>query len=174
MKYVAKQLKAPSNGKESSFLVQLGSSMTESVVLVKYWLSSSQTKHQREQSWKTMALLSDILSELILSGKIEAGELGFCLHSFMAMLLDPENDDICPQVLESLAAVLEALFSKSTKETLVVGSMAVLHKLSLALLETHQRAHEHLYAVCESSECNGIPYYPWCVLILMSFTTYFF
>lgn len=154
MKYVSKQLKAPpSNRKEASFLEQLGSSMTESMVLVKYWLSSSCTKRQREDSWETMALLSEILAESIEQGKIEAGELGFCLHSFIVIILDPTNYDICPSVLKSLKSVLGVLCSSNqTKGTLADGAISILQKLSLALLQIHQRALRKLYTGCHKGE----------------------
>ena len=153
IKYVASQLKASSsNRKQATFLEQLGSSMTESFVLVKYWLSSSVTASQRRESWATLALLCDILVEHIQSGEVESGELGFCLQSFIALVLEPANIEICPLVLDSLKAVLKALFSNSTKETLADGAIAVVHKLSLALLQTHQRAYEKLYTACDYSE----------------------
>ena len=153
MKYVSKQLKAPSsNRKQATFLEQLGSSMTESIVLVKYWLSSSRTSRQRKESWGTLSLLFDICVENIASGRVESGELGFCLQSFIAILLDPTNNEICPLVLESLKAVLGVLFSNTTKETLLDGAITVIHKLSLALLQIHQKARERLYSVCVSSK----------------------
>jgi len=154
MKYVSKQLKAPlSNRKQGSFLEQLGSSMTESIVLVKYWLSSSLTARQRENSWGTMSLLWDILVENIQHGEIEFGELGFCLHSFIAIILDPRNNDICPLVLESLKSILGVLFASATNFTLVSGTNAVLRKLSLALLQIHQRAFQRLYTKCDTAFC---------------------
>ena len=153
MKYVSKQLKAPSSThKHASFLEQLGSSMTESIVLVKYWLSSSLTARQRKDSWGTASLLCDILAENIQHARIEPGELGFCLHSFIAIILDPNNNDICPSVLESLKAVLSILFSNTTKDTLVDGAITVLQKLSLALLQIHQRAFQKLFTTCDVSE----------------------
>ena len=152
MKYVAKQLKTSSSKKHVSFLEQLGSSMTESIVLVKYWLSSSQTSRQREEAWGTFSLLCGILADNIKSGKVESGELGFALNSFIAVLLNPQNTEICPIVLESLKMVLSSLFANTAKETLVEGSISVLHKLSLTLLQTHQRAYEKLYTSCDSGE----------------------
>ena len=150
MKYVAKMLRS-SGRKNSSFVEQLGSSMTESIVLVKYWLSTSQTERQREGSWSTFSLLCDILAENIKSGKVASGELGFCLNAFIAVLLDPQNRSICPLVLETLKFVLSSLFAESTKDKLVDDAISVLHKLSLALLQTHQRAYEKLYQACEST-----------------------
>ena len=155
MKYLSKQLRgASTKRKDMSFFEQLGNSMTECIVLVKYWLSASHTERLREEAWATLALLCDILSETILSGKIEPGELGFCLHAFIGILLDPQNGVICPSVLESLKAVLQALFSNTIKQALVDGVIAVLHKLTLALLQTHQTAYEKLYSTCESGKWN--------------------
>jgi hypothetical protein len=152
MKYVSKQLKASSTRKDGFYLEQLGSSLTETIVITKYWLSSSQTSRQREESWSTMSLLCDILIEYIGNGTVESGELGFSLHSFIAIILDPTNVGICSLVLSSLNAVLGALFSTNTKEDLVMDVITVLHKLSLALIQTHQRAYERLYLTCASSE----------------------
>ena len=153
IKFVAKQLKTSSSkSKQASYLEQLNSSMTESIVLVKYWLSSSQTTRQREESWGTFSLLCDILAENIKTGKIESGELNFSLNSFIGVLLNPQNNVICPLVLNTLKFVLKALFEKTTKEALVEGSITVLHKLSLALLQTHQRAYEKLYTTCDSGK----------------------
>merc|ERR1712194_541880 len=109
---------------------------TECIVLVKYWLSTSLTGEQREDSWGTFSLLCDILTENIQHGRIKSGECGFCLHSFIVIISSPNNHDIFPLVLESLKAVLGTLFSEGT---LVDGVIAVLHKLSLALLQAHQR-----------------------------------
>lgn len=154
MKFIAKQMKtsSSSNRKQDSFLEQLGSSMTESFVLVKFWLSSSQTVRQREGSWDTMMLLCNILAENIKAGKIESGELVFCLHAFIAILMDINNYEICPSVLRSLKAVLDVLYSSSTDASLVDGTLPILQKLSLALLQIHQRAVQKLYASCEKSE----------------------
>jgi len=152
MKYVSKQLKASSTRKDGFYLEQLGSSLTETIVITKYWLSSSQTSRQREESWSTMSLLCDILIEYIGNGTVESGELGFSLHSFITIILDPTNVGICSLVLSSLNAVLGALFSTNTKEDLVMDVITVLHKLSLALIQTHQRAYERLYLTCASSE----------------------
>ena len=152
MKYVSKNITSSSSSrKHASFLEQMGSSMTESIVLVKYWLSSSLTERQRQDTWGTMALLCDILAELMQQGKIEPGELGYSLHSFIAVILDPRNNEIAPSVLDSIKAVLDVLFSKTTKETLVNGAIAVIHKLSLALLQIHQRAFQKLYTTCDEA-----------------------
>lgn len=105
MKYISKQLKASSNRKDGYYLEQLGSSVTKSIVITKYWLASSQTSRQREESWSTMSLLCDILIEYIGNGTVESGELGFCLHSFIAIILDPANIGICSLVLSSLIPI---------------------------------------------------------------------
>ena len=152
IKYVSKQLKGPSNRKQGSFIEQLGSSMTESMIIVKYWLSLSQTERQREESWGTLSMLCEILIENIGDGTVESGELGFCLHSFISIILNPTNIDICPSVLSSLNAVLSSLFSNTAKETLLQDVISVIHKLSLALIQIHQLAYDKLYLACDSSE----------------------
>ena len=156
MKYVANQLKGSPKQKNAGFFEQLGSSLTESFVLVKYWLSSSITAGQRRESWDTMELLCQILAENIRQGRVESGELGFCLHSFIVVILDPYNRKICPMALDSLKAVLGVLFSKHTKAAVIDGAISVLRKLILALLQTHQRALQRLSIACDKSEfCEG-------------------
>lgn len=153
MKYVAKQLKTSSKQRQSSFLHHLGSSMTESIVLAKYWLSASHTACQREASGATLSLLWDVLVEHIQAEEIEHEELGFCLHSFVSVMLDQNNKNLCNDVIfPSLKNVLTVLFSKYTKETLVSDVNSVLIKLCLALLQVHQRSYVYLLVACESSE----------------------
>ena len=153
MKYVAKQLKTSSKQRQSSFLHHLGSSMTESIVLAKYWLSASHTACQREASGATLSLLWDVLVEHIQAEEIEHEELGFCLHSFVSVMLDQNNKNLCNDVIfPSLKKVLTVLFSKYTKETLVSDVNSVLIKLCLALLQVHQRSYVYLLVACESSE----------------------
>jgi hypothetical protein len=131
---------------------QLGSSLTESIIIAKYWLSSSQTSRQREESWNTMSFLCVILIDFIENGTVKSGELGISLHSFIAIILDPTNMGICSPVLSSLNAVLSALFSTAANEYLVLDNIAALQKLSLALIQTHQKAYKKLYLTCDSSE----------------------
>ena len=126
--------------------------MTECIVMVKYWLSESQTVRQREESWATLALLWDVLTENIQTENIESGELGFCLHSYVSVILDPNTEDLCTETFKSLKKVLTVLFSNHIKESLMDDAMPVLMKLSLALLQVHQRAYENLYISCDSSE----------------------
>ena len=125
--------------------------MTESIIIVKYWLSSSQTARQREESWGTLSLLCEILIEYIVNGTLESGELRFCLHSFISVILDPTNTVLCPVVLSSLEDVLGALFSIAAKKY-VLDVISVIRKLGLALIQIHQRAYDKLSRTCESSE----------------------
>jgi hypothetical protein len=151
IKYVSNQLKGQSKRKQGSFLEELGSSLTESIIIVKYWLSSSQTARQREESWGTLSLLCEILIEYIVNGTVESGELRFCLHSFISVILDPTNTVLCPVVLSSLEDVLGALFSIAAKKY-VLDVISVIRKLGLALIQIHQRAYDKLSCTCESSE----------------------
>ena len=151
IKYVSNQLKGQSKRKQGSFLEELGSSLTESIIIVKYWLSSSQTARQREESWGTLSLLCEILIEYIVNGTLESGELRFCLHSFISVILDPTNTVLCPVVLSSLEDVLGALFSIAAKKY-VLDVISVIRKLGLALIQIHQRAYDKLSRTCESSE----------------------
>ncbi len=153
IKYVSNQLKTSSKPRQSSFLKHLGSSMTESIVLVKYWLSASQTLRQREESCATLSLLWEVLVELIHTEEIELGELGFCLHSFVSVILDPKNKDLCSDVIfPSLKKVLTVFFFKHANETLVGNIKPLLIKLSLALLQIHHRSYNTLFVACDSSE----------------------
>jgi hypothetical protein len=151
IKYVSNQLKGQSKRKQGSFLEELGSSLTESIIIVKYWLSSSQTARQREESWGTLSLLCEILIEYIVNGTLESGELRFCLHSFISVILDPTNTVLCPVVLSSLEDVLGALFSIAAKKY-VLDVISVIRKLGLALIQIHRRAYDKLSRTCESSE----------------------
>jgi hypothetical protein len=99
-----------------------------------------------------MSFLCVILIDYIENGTVELGELGISLHSFIAIILDPTNMGICSPVLSSLDAVLSSLFSTAANEYLVLDNIAALQKLSIALIQTHQKAYKKLYITCDSSE----------------------
>ena len=152
MKCVSRQLKKPpSNHCSAGFLEPAGSSITECIVLVKYWLSTSLNSRQREDACGTFSLLCVVLQEHIEDGTIQSPELRFCLHSFIAIALDPENSGICPSILESLKGVIRVLFSNLTMKSLVEETVSTLHKLCLALLQIHERTFIRFRRKCSIS-----------------------
>ena len=152
MKMISKQLQRTSrSGEKASFLEYAGSSMTECVVIAKYWLSSSLTIRQREDSWRVFELLCTILKETLQDETISYSELGFALNAFITVMLDPNNSKLLPSILDSLKSVLESLFHESTKTDLVEGVLPTLRKLCLALLQVHERTFLSFYSKCNSS-----------------------
>ena len=148
MKHLSTLIKSsPSSRKNANFLEMMGSCMTECVVLVKYWLSSSISARQRQETYDTFSLLVSILHDGIANNSVTSSDVGFCLHSFVVIFLDPENAEILPSVFESLGETLKAIFADPSG-SIVSGSMAVLHKLTFALLQIHQRAYHRLFSVC--------------------------
>lgn len=152
MKMISKQLqRSPKNGEKANFLDCAGSSITECVVIAKYWLSSSQTVTQREESWRVFELLCTILEETLRDGTISSSELAFAFNAFIAVVLDENNSKLLPSILDSLKRVLESLFKESTNLDLVEGVLPALRKLCLALLKVHERAFVSFYSKCNSS-----------------------
>ena len=152
MKMISKQLQRTSrSGEKASFLEYAGSSMTECVVIAKYWLSSSLTIRQREDSWRVFELLCTILKETLHDETISYSELGFALNAFITVMLDQNNSKLLPSILDSLKSVLESLFHESTKTDLVEGVLPTLRKLCLALLQVHERTFLTFYSKCNSS-----------------------
>jgi len=151
MKHLSTLIKSssPSSRKNANFLEMMGSCMTECVVLVKYWLSCSVSARQRQQTYDTFSLLVSILHDGIANNSVTSSDVGFFLHSFVVIFLDPEMAEILPSVFESLGETLKAMFSDPSG-AIVSGSMAVLHKLTLALLQIHQRACQRLFSVCSA------------------------
>ena len=153
MKMISKQLQRTSRSGEklASFLEYAGSSMTECIVIAKYWLSSSLTVRQREESWRVFELLCTILKETLHDHTISYSELGFALNAFITVMLDENNCKLLPSMLDSLKSVLESLFHESTKTALVEGVLPTLRKLCLALLQVHERTFLSFYSKCNSS-----------------------
>jgi hypothetical protein len=152
MKMISKQLQRTSrSGEKASFLEYAGSSITECIVIAKYWLSTSLTVREREDSWRVFELLCTILKETLRDDTISYSELGFALNAFIIVILDENNSKLLPLMLDSLKSVLESLFHESTKTTLVEGVLPTLRKLCLALLQVHERAFLSFYSKCNSS-----------------------
>lgn len=152
MKMISKQIQRTSrNGEKLSFLEYAGSSMTECVVIAKYWLSSSLTITQREDSWRVFELLCTILEENLHDGTISYSELGFAFNAFITIMLDENNSKLLPTILDSLKCVLGSLFHESSKSDLVEGVLPTLRKLCLALLQVHERSFKSFYSKCNSS-----------------------
>lgn len=152
MKMISKQLQKTSrSGGNASFLEYAGSSMTECIVIAKYWLSSSVTDRQREDSWRVFELLCTILKENLHDETISCSELNFALNAFINVVLDEDNNKILPSTLTSLKSVLESLFRESTKTALVDGVLPTLRKLCLALLQLHERTLLSFYSKCNAS-----------------------
>jgi len=114
------------------------------------WLSSSVSARQRQETYDTFSLLVSILHDGIANNSVTSSDVGFCLHSFVVIFLDPENSEILPSVFESLGKTLKAMFADPSG-AIVSGSMAVLHKLTFALLQIHQRACHRLFSVCNAA-----------------------
>ncbi|KAL7471935.1 hypothetical protein ACHAXS_012259 [Conticribra weissflogii] len=149
MKCVSRQLTNHSSDRHcAGFLEPAGSSLTECVVIVKYWLSKSLNAQQRENAGGTFSLLCIILQESIEDCAIQTHELRFCLHSFISIMLEPENSNICPSIVESLKSVLKVLFSASTLESLAVDITSTLHKISLSLMQVHKNAYLNFCQKC--------------------------
>lgn len=152
MKMISKQLQRTSrNGEKLSFLEYAGSSMTECVVIAKYWLSSSLTVTQREDSWRVFELLCTILEENLHDDTISCSELGFSFNAFITVMLDENNSKLLPTILDSLKCVLGSLFHESAKSDLLEGVLPTLRKLCLALLQVHERSFKSFYTKCNSS-----------------------
>lgn len=153
MKCVSKSIMKKATPCNKSFLSPAGSSLTEIFILSKYWLSASATLRRRESAWRTFSLLCDVLQEHIQEGAIQPNELSFCFHSFIYIMLDPQNKPICPSILESLKDVLSVLFSdlaSEPKKSLVEGVVNTLQKLCLALLQIHETTFHSF-----SKKCNA-------------------
>lgn len=152
MKMISKHLQRPQNNAEKiSFLECAGSSMTECVVIAKYWLSSSLTVTQREDSWRVFELLCTILEETLRDDTISNSELRFAFNAFIVIMLDENNSKLLPSILGSLKYVLESLLQESTNLGLIEGVLPTLRKLCLALLKVHERAFVSFYSKCSSS-----------------------
>ena len=112
MKMISKQLQRTSrSGEKASFLEYAGSSITECIVIAKYWLSSSMTVRQREDSWRVFELLCTILKETLRDDTISYSELGFALNAFIIVILDENNSK-----LQGLADTFQPVISTRVAE----------------------------------------------------------
>ena len=113
-----------------------GSSTTEVMLHMKWFIDKSTTLTSQERLWEVIALVLNLVIDEVINHKVNT-QLGFCLHILLGILLDIKLVHLRCVVLAKLRDVVMTVFETKILENIKDEVAPYLNRIVLTLLQMH-------------------------------------